>query len=63
MRTTWRADGEANRYTITEGGDISRASSHKWIASVLLNGELTTAQQETIMHKMVAALNQPTSGT
>lgn len=46
----WIPDGDANFYRIVDGGG-------RWIAVVQLNGELTNTQQESMMQKMIDALN------
>lgn len=50
---TYRADGDANFYTISSG--------NYWIARVQLNGEYTVTQQEEIMAGIVTALGLPQS--
>lgn len=45
----WVPDGDANFYRIVD--------SRRWIAVVQLNGELTNTQQESMMQKMIDALN------
>ncbi|MBP2480183.1 hypothetical protein J3A72_000475 [Stenotrophomonas sp. PvP093] len=41
MTFTYHADGDANHYTLIEGG--------RWIAAVKLNGEMLAEKQERIM--------------
>lgn len=45
-----RPDGDANVYTLLDGGN--------WIASVRMNGELTTFAQEAFMRRMADALKE-----
>lgn len=47
MSITWKAQGDANFYTLLDDGH--------WLARVQLNGELTITQQEAIMNRLAAA--------
>lgn len=47
---TFRADGEANRYTVMQGD--------RWLASVLVNGELLSFEQENLLRRMAAGCNR-----
>jgi hypothetical protein len=49
----WRADGDANKYTILSG----EGERPDWVASILLNGEFHTKDQEELMDKIVSVLN------
>lgn len=65
MRATgWRAEGEANRYTLIRNR-IAEAgtSSDDWLAAVQMNGELTTEQQAAIMERLAAAVAAPPVAT
>lgn len=44
---TWRADGDANVYTLMRDGN--------WLASMRFNGELLTIQQEVLLSQFVGA--------
>jgi len=50
MELSYRADGEANQYTILLNG--------KWLAAVQLNGELPVGQQTAIMGVFVSSLGE-----
>lgn len=49
MKYRWIDDGRANFYSILKG--------ENWFAQVQLNGEMSTAQQKSIMNDLVKALN------
>lgn len=57
--TGWRAEGEANHYTIMRRRPANEVSPEKvdWLATVRVNGELTTLQQEALVEKMAAAIS------
>lgn len=48
---SWRANGEANSYHLLRGG--------RWLAHILMNGELFVGQQTDMMERIVIALGGP----
>lgn len=54
MAATIRANGDANSYTLLQGD--------RWLASVLLNGELLPGAQEAIMRRLASAVEDPSPG-
>ncbi|WNH54831.1 hypothetical protein [Stenotrophomonas oahuensis] len=53
MNMTFRADGDANTYTLLQGD--------RWIASLRFNGELMPGAQEELLHALTTACSSPFS--
>lgn len=51
LGVSWRANGEANSYHLLRGG--------RWLAHILMNGELFVGQQTDMMERIVVALGIP----